>query len=291
MRIVLKKLTAWLCCVALLGTMLPVVAAPALAAEGVALTATSGTIAAGTYYLDTDLTLSGSFSVKSDVTIDLNGYTITMPTSVDKSMFVITAAGSLTVKDTGAAGTGKLQFGTTSSGSGSTNNAAVHEHPAVAVVHSGREPKRQAILVEVTPTTLTFTNYGLGTAGEDYVLADNVIDTFTIERVEVEKGSVTVEQPEHGTVSVDKTEGVYGETVTVTTKADSGYKLKEVLVDGVAIKGKSFTISGDHTVTAVFVERGDEPMLGRFSLEVVNYIIVNGEEVAICRWVWTPFEE
>lgn len=180
---------------------------------------------------------------------------------------------------------------TASSSSGSTNNAAVHEHPAVAVVHSGREPKRQAILVEVTPTTLTFTNYGLGTASENYVLEDNVIDTFTIERVEVEKGSVTVEQPENGTVSVDKTEGKYGETVTVTTKADSGYKLKEILVDGVAIKGKTFPISGEHVVTAVFEERGNEPLRGTFSLEVVKTIKVNGANVDICRWVWTPLDE
>ena len=180
---------------------------------------------------------------------------------------------------------------TASSSSGSTNNAAVHEHPAVAVVHSGREPKRQAILVEVTPTTLTFTNYGLGTASEDYVLADNVIDTFTIERVEVETGTVTVEQPEHGTVSVDRTEGAYGTAVTVTAKADSGYKLDKILVDGVAIEGKSFTISGDHTVSAVFVERGNEPRMGYFSLEVVNTVVVNGETVQICRWVWTPFDE
>ncbi|MBQ3135647.1 MAG: metallophosphoesterase [Oscillospiraceae bacterium] len=180
---------------------------------------------------------------------------------------------------------------TASSSSGSTNNAAVHEHPAVAVVHSGREPKRQAILVEVTPTTLTFTNYGLGTANEDYVLADNVIDTFTIERVEEQRGTVTVEQGANGTISVDKTEGAYGETVTVTVKSDSGYKLKEILVDGAAIAGKTFAISGDHMVTAVFVERGDEPLLGSFSLQVIKTITLEGQTVDICRWVWTPFED
>ena len=31
--------------------------------------------------------------------------------------------------------------------------------------------------------------------------------------------------------------------------------------------------------------------LGYFSLEVVNTVIVNGEEVQICRWVWTPFHD
>ena len=120
MKRTVKRLTAWLCCMALLVTMLPAVAVPAMAAEGAALTATSGTLS-GSYYLSGDVTMSGSFSVKSDVTIDLNGYTITMPTSVDKSMFVITAAGNLTVKDTSTAQTGKLQFGTTTSGAPAVN--------------------------------------------------------------------------------------------------------------------------------------------------------------------------
>jgi len=30
---------------------------------------------------------------------------------------------------------------------------------------------------------------------------------------------------------------------------------------------------------------------GTFSLEVVNTIIINGEQVQICRWVWTPYSE
>ncbi|MBQ3135664.1 MAG: DUF4886 domain-containing protein [Oscillospiraceae bacterium] len=37
------------------------------------------------------------------------------------------------------------------------------------------------------------------------------------------------------------------------------------------------------------VEPEEHSTLGTFSLEVVNYITINGEEVAICRWVWTPF--
>lgn len=39
------------------------------------------------------------------------------------------------------------------------------------------------------------------------------------------------------------------------------------------------------------VEVVQNPLLGRFSLEVVKSIVVNGEQVDICRWVWTPIEE
>ncbi|MBQ3135827.1 MAG: hypothetical protein IJB75_08505 [Oscillospiraceae bacterium] len=33
-----------------------------------------------------------------------------------------------------------------------------------------------------------------------------------------------------------------------------------------------------------------KPIRGRFSLEVVNTIEVDGQMVDICRWVWTPVE-
>ena len=118
MKNVMKKLTAWLCCMALLVTMLPVVAVPAMAAEGTALTATSGTLS-GSYYLSGDLVLTGTFGVKSDVTVDLNGHTISMKETVDKAFFDITAAGHLTIKD--SASGGKVQFKTTTEGAPGVN--------------------------------------------------------------------------------------------------------------------------------------------------------------------------
>lgn len=64
--------------------------------------------------------------------------------------------------------------------------------------------------------------------------------------------TVTVDTAEHGTVTVDKDNGVYGETVTVTVVPDEHYKLKHILVDGTAIAGDTFTIARNHMVTAVF---------------------------------------
>ncbi len=42
---------------------------------------------------------------------------------------------------------------------------------------------------------------------------------------------------------------------------------------------------GVNPVTAVFVERGNEPLRGTFSLKVINSITVDGQKVDICRWV------
>lgn len=106
---------------------------------------------------------------------------------------------------------------------------------------------------------------------------------------ETPTGTIRTEPAENGTVSVDKSKGEYGETVTVTATASSGYKLKEILVDGIAIAGDTFTITGDHTVTAVFEKQGLMSRLFRFSLEVIKTIVVDGEQVDICRWIWTPW--
>ena len=67
---------------------------------------------------------------------------------------------------------------------------------------------------------------------------------------------VTVEQPTGGSVSVDKEAPVLGDVVTVTAKANTNYKLESILVDGVAIEGNTFTVTGLHTVTATFVFDG-----------------------------------
>lgn len=64
--------------------------------------------------------------------------------------------------------------------------------------------------------------------------------------------SVTTERVDHGTISVDKATAKKGETVTVTATPAWGYALKEILVDGLAIEGNSFTVTGSHVATAVF---------------------------------------
>lgn len=104
--------------------------------------------------------------------------------------------------------------------------------------------------------------------------------------------SIAVGEVGNGSISVDKSTAAMGETVTVTAVPAEGYVLKSIYVDGKAIVGNTFTVTGDHVVTASFVKQTpDSGLMGTFSLEVVNTIIVNGEKVDICRWVWTPFED
>ena len=90
-----------------------------------------------------------------------------------------------------------------------------------------------------------------------------------------------------GSVVLDKVTGTAGEEVTVTITPPKGYVVKEILIDGVPIVGTTFTITGDHEVVVTY----EKIPFGYFSLQVVNTIVVDGQEVQICRWVWTPFEE
>ncbi|MBO5418276.1 MAG: hypothetical protein J6A50_06730 [Clostridia bacterium] len=70
--------------------------------------------------------------------------------------------------------------------------------------------------------------------------------------VEPEKYDITVGTVENGTVTVDKASAEAGETVTVTATPNEGYMLNTILVDGQAISGNTFTVTGAHEVTATF---------------------------------------
>ena len=69
--------------------------------------------------------------------------------------------------------------------------------------------------------------------------------------------SITILDNPNGMVSVDKTEAAVGEIVTVTATPNEGYVLSAILVNGSAIEGTTFEVSGNHTVSATFtlVER------------------------------------
>ena len=57
---------------------------------------------------------------------------------------------------------------------------------------------------------------------------------------------IVIADTEHGTVSADKEKAYPGETVTLTVKADDGYRLKEgsLKVNGEAIEGSAFVMPG-----------------------------------------------
>ena len=95
---------------------------------------------------------------------------------------------------------------------------------------------------------------GVAISGKEFTVTGNhtVTATFNSTAVEPTVYDITVGTVTNGTVTVDKTTAEAGETVTVTATANNGYELSEILVDGVAISGNTFTVTGAHTVTATF---------------------------------------
>ena len=81
---------------------------------------------------------------------------------------------------------------------------------------------------------------------------------------------VTVGEISNGTVTVSPAYGQFGTEVTITATPDSDYELENILLDGKVLDGNTFTISGDHVVTATFVK--DDA-----SLAVGDVIYVPGE--------------
>lgn len=65
--------------------------------------------------------------------------------------------------------------------------------------------------------------------------------------------TVSVQQSENGTISVDPSKAAAGATVNVTANAKDGYELASISVNGNPIEGTSFTMPvGDVTVSASF---------------------------------------
>ncbi len=98
--------------------------------------------------------------------------------------------------------------------------------------------------------------------GENAVINCYVPDTYNLKvMVVVDPATdfspncdLTYEACEHGSLIVPAF-GVLGETITVEVNPDAGYELVEILVDGVAIEGTSFEVTGDHTISATFAEK------------------------------------
>jgi len=63
---------------------------------------------------------------------------------------------------------------------------------------------------------------------------------------------VTVAPSEHGSVVATPTRGLIGTTITLSSTPDDGYELDYYTVNGVAIVGNTFTLTGNTTVAAVF---------------------------------------
>lgn len=65
---------------------------------------------------------------------------------------------------------------------------------------------------------------------------------------------ITAAAAEHGTVTFDNALVKRGDAVTIRALPDPGYEVECYLVDGAVISGNTFTVSGDHVVSATFTK-------------------------------------
>lgn len=90
---------------------------------------------------------------------------------------------------------------------------------------------------------------------------------------------ISVQVSGGGRVTVDHTTAKVGETVTVTAAPYQGYELTAICVDGVEIEGNTFTVTGNHVVSAVFTR---VPVTGGtedFQLEGLSVRTAAGKEL------------
>lgn len=90
---------------------------------------------------------------------------------------------------------------------------------------------------------------------------------------------ITVAVSGGGRVTVDHTTAKVGETVTVTAAPYPGYELAAICVDGADIEGNTFTVTGNHVVSARFTR---VPVVGGnedFRLEDISVRTAAGEEL------------
>ena len=88
-------------------------------------------------------------------------------------------------------------------------------------------------------------------SGNTFTVTGNHTVEVKFEKV---KYTITVGSVSNGSVSVDKTSADLNAKITVTATPNEGYELGSILVDGVAISGNTFTVTGNHTVTATFTK-------------------------------------
>ncbi len=87
--------------------------------------------------------------------------------------------------------------------------------------------------------------------------------------------TITIGDHANGQLLVSEDAAV-GAVVTIIAVPDSGYRLKTIYVDGKAIQGNQFTVSGNHTVSADFSYYGAEIARGADDRGVEWYVYENG---------------
>ncbi len=90
--------------------------------------------------------------------------------------------------------------------------------------------------------------------------------------------SITVNQNEHGTVTVDKTTAKENEKVTITATADEGYVLYALLCDGTVLDSNIVTMPAKNiVVSAIFEQVSDQTIaLGKGNYVQLAYVDEDG---------------
>ena len=155
-----------------------------------------------------------------------------------------------------------------------------------ADVSSYVEPGSSFKLPE-TPSKSGYYFVGWSDGNKTYEAGDGVTitadTTFTAVWREInipDPNSITVTQPENGTVKVNPSNGSAGTLITVTATPDEGYELAYITVDGEKITGNTFRMPDKSvTVSAVFVPATFpfvDVKTGDWFYDYVAYVYSNG---------------
>lgn len=127
----------------------------------------------------------------------------------------------------------------------------------VTVTPSGTVYRDVEIEVEAVPAMgyklVEILVNGVPIADDMFVVTGDAVVTATFE-LDTTMYTVTVGTVENGSVTVAPETGLAGTEVTVTATAATGYALDKIYVDGDAIDGNKFNISGNNVVTATFAK-------------------------------------
>ena len=121
--------------------------------------------------------------------------------------------------------------------------------------------------------------------------------TFTVEEAAPETFKLNVEDPEHGTITVEpeKDEYTKGEEVTLTITPDEGYEIGEVLVNGEPVEvGEDgtikITVDGETSVSVTFNEVPAEEVEYKI-IEGANQTYIKGTNKDLLIVSDAPFEK
>lgn len=92
---------------------------------------------------------------------------------------------------------------------------------------------------------------------------------------------ITLDKVENGEISVDKTQAVNGEIVTVTAKPSDNYQLNKIYVNGNEITGNTFEVDGDSKVFATFSEKTPEYNVKVKTTDNATASVLNVDSIAL----------